>query len=206
MDLYNVTWQACWMDADSLHDRSDLDSVFSAYMQQRADSAQHVRQDSDFDSFRRQGISERDIHDTLMHHPDMAQLISIQPLTTCQPDDDREGNGAYAVCPSLVTPDLCSVHTPSGQTVGHMDTDRLELLRQAFVSGTHSGFEAAVASLVHHTQRTSKQRRPQALLECLLKALLQGHVIETALFASAVNLIPAQGLVHLTGIGGRCAK
>ena len=75
----------------------------------------------------------------------------IDPIQTHNPDTDRLGSGQLCIHRAAQDSTLCTVHMPSGHTVGSLLLDRVQLLYRSFIAqekSADSTFGAAVAQLL----------------------------------------------------------
>ena len=189
-----------WENASSVHQQPECEHLFGPYMQQRAVAAQRVRHDSGLTQAQLQGSAEPSVGTclSLTARPELRPLIHINPLCSCNPDTDRCGTGAFSIAVSALDDQFCTVHTPSGCTVGSLPLSRLDLLHTAHLAhaGQQPGFEEALARLLVCRQQQSPGNLkdaspPRPIPAVLVRALAKGLQLQLQLFTSPLGFDPS---------------
>ena len=191
--LFTDTWEA----ADPVHCHDSAQEVFGPYMQRLADKARRSRSDMQVSNRDRQGCvqSLSDGQLGLIARPELAGLIHVDPLQTCNPDTDRVSTGACAIARPAHGTSTCTVHTPDGRTAGTVDVGRVHLLHRAFTSRSPANegtFESALASLLLRTPKQKPSDKVTWLAPpALVDALIQGLQLTTELFSGPLRFHPS---------------
>ena len=149
--LYLVDWEESWESADNVHKYPESTPLFEPYMQARATARLAARSDTSLSAAAQQGHPTAAARPErgLTLSPQLAALIHIDPLRTCNPDADTLATGRINISssPESLT---CSVHLPCGRSAGGLPLARLDLLHTAYLAHGVQGldFEEAVAQLL----------------------------------------------------------
>ena len=189
--MYLVKWEDSWESGDVVHEHADSTPLFESYMQARTGAAILACSDSGQSRAQRQGHPPLEARPAtgLTLSPQLAALIDIDPLRTCNPDADTLATGRFTIASS---PDslTCSVHLPCGRYAGSLPLARLDLLHTAYLAhGVQGlGFEEAVAQLLMRKRPKATGKSPTwRLPAALVSALQRGLQLDTELFASCLS-------------------
>ena len=109
--MYLAEWEDSWESGDVVHEHADSTPLFESYMQARTGAAILACSDSGQSRARPQGHPPVEARPAtgLTTSPQLAALIDIDPLRTCNPDTDTfaTGNTIISSSPDSFT---CSVH------------------------------------------------------------------------------------------------
>ena len=189
--LYLVEWEGSWESADNVHKYPESTPLFEPYMQTRAAARLAARSDTRLSAAAQQGhpTAATRPETGLTLSPQLAALIDIDPLRTCNPDADTLATGRRPSTAAL-TPSPAQCHLPCGRYAGSLPLARLDLLHTAYMAhGTQdTGCEEAVAQLLmrkrpKETGKSHTCRLPAALVT----ALQRGLQLDTELFASCLT-------------------
>ena len=161
------------------------------YMQARAAARLAARSDTSLSAAAQQGhpTAAARPETGLTLSPQLAALIHIDPLRTCNPDADTLATGRFTISSSPAS-FTCSVHLPCGRYAGSLPLARLDQLHTAYQAhGTQDmGFEEAVAQLLMRKRlKTTGKSLTWKLPAALVAALQRGLQLDTELFASCLT-------------------
>ena len=176
--MYLVEWEESWESGDVVHEHADSTPLFEPYMQARTGAAILACSDSGQSRAQRQGHPPVEARPAtgLTTSPQLAALIDIDPLRTCNPDTDTLATGKTIIS-SNPDSSTCVVHLPC-RSAGGLPLARLDLLHTAYLAHGVQGldFEEALAQLLMRkrpkaTGKSPSWRLPAALVSALQRGL-----------------------------------